>query len=318
MRRLAACLVLALSSTGCLSPRLDAPAKTRIDSLGTAPWTSPFVQLSRSPDGTSRAWSALFGLFGAEVEEQRRLQRALPFYYHSEDPPSAETTLIFPLWYARDEGPSTRTRWYSLLYGSYESPEELQDHYVASLFRWKRSRTADAWQSGLFPLYDWDHRDAVNRFTLVPLLGLAHLATYEWGYPAEGVTVGAEGRGGSRRFELLDVLGAISLLGYDDVGDRREFRILSLFDSEALSLVRSWRGRGEDPFISEWVFPVYMSHADEKSSWSYVGPLWGHTADKELSTGTDWWLLGLVTRHKTRLHGYYWRVLGIHVAGSRT
>ncbi|GJM21192.1 MAG: hypothetical protein DHS20C15_11070 [Planctomycetota bacterium] len=320
LRRFASLLVLAALVPACLIPRHDAPAKVRESKVPLAPAFTPLFERSVSPDGTSWSWSTLLGLVGAEAEGEREMQKALPFFWHDVDPPYSENTVVFPLYYARDE-PETRTRWYSIFYGTYESPEERQDHVLLSLFRWKRSKEADVWESGLFPIYDREHHDNVDRFTLIPvilpILGTAHVARSEWGFPAEGVTTGAHGRTGSRRFEFLDVFGALSVFGYDDVGDRREVRLLSLFDSELLSLFRSWRARDPaDPFVREWLFPLYMSVQDRGGGWGYVGPFWGHGHDAEAGTRTDWWLLGLLMRQREvteELDSETWRVLGLPV-----
>ncbi|MFT7462407.1 MAG: hypothetical protein ACI9EF_000747, partial [Pseudohongiellaceae bacterium] len=111
----------------------------------------------------------------------------------------------------------------------------------------------------------------------------------------------------------LDLLGIVQLFGYDDVGDRREVRAFTLFSDEVLSLFRSWRGRSdEDPFVREWLFPVYFNVADAESSWFAAGPLWGHFEDRVEETETHWWLLGLLSRSAAP-EGNTWRLLGLPI-----
>lgn len=325
LRRFALLCALVALAPACLMPRLDAPAKVRESRVPLDPFLDPIFERSVSPDGSSWSWSTLFWLVGAEAEGERAMQKALPIYWHDVDPPYSETRVVFPLWYSRHTAESA-TRWYSILYGTYENPEERQDHLLLSLARWKRSKQADVWESGMWGVWDRVHHESVDTFTLVPvilpILGTAHVARSEWGYPAEGVTTGAHGRTGSRRFELLDVFGAVSLFGYDDVGDRRELRLLSLFDSEMLSLFRSWRARDpSDPFVREWLFPLYMDVQGEAGGWGYVGPIWGHSHDAADATRTDWWWLGLIIRNQRggtdeAPAGETWRVLGLPVWSS--
>jgi len=308
---LLAAALLALGSPACTTPLLDAPAKVRHHRV--TPWIAPLWTWSSSEDGTSASWSTIFGLVGADREEGRSTRRALPFYWHGEDVPFSETTFVFPLYYGRT-AVEERRRFYSLLYGFVDAPESRADYALMPFFRMERSKVDDVWSSGFLFVYDWRHDDARNDVTLIPILGLAHLGRFQWGFPPEGETVGAEGRAGARRFELLNLLGIVSLLGYDDVGDRRELRLLTLFSSEMLSPIRSWRGRGDDPFVREWLFPLYMNVRDDDGGWLYVGPLWGRTTDRAAERTTDWWLAGLLSRTE-KPEGVTWRVAGLPIAG---
>jgi hypothetical protein len=112
---------------------------------------------------------------------------------------------------------------------------------------------------------------------------------------------------------LLNAFGIVAAFGYDDVGDRREIRALTLFSNEVLSIFRSWRGRGgEDPFVREWLFPLYMNVQDVDGGWWYAGPLWGRIDDHVGDTSTDWWLLGLLSRN-TSAEGDTWSLLGLPI-----
>jgi hypothetical protein len=208
-----------------------------------------------------------------------------------------------------------RWRFTTPLWGFREDDDGRQDWLFFGLFDRAASAREDRARSGLAFVYDdEDHAGPRRDLSLVPILGLAHLLRVEWGYPGEGVNVPALGRESSRRWELLDLFGFVTLAGYDDVGDRREFRLLTLFSNELLSPIRSWRGRGDDPFVSEWVFPLYMNRQDASGGWLYVGPFWGSIEDREADTHTDWWLLGLVSRQRSPA-GESWSVCGLTVAG---
>ena len=288
-------LVLAVALAGCTAPRLDSPSKVR----QTDVFLPPLFSSSSSPDGTSHAWNALIWLVGEDTEGERTHSRALPFWWHDADPPYSENTLVFPFWYSRTT-PESRTRFWSILYGYQDTPDLRTDYVIPPIFWWQRSKTADENRYGVFLLWDWRHVDSRTDWTLLPILGLAHLAHWEGGYPGEGVRVPALGRESSRRFTLLNLLGLVELFGYDDVGDTRDIRVLTFLSSEMLSPLRSRRGRGDDPFVREWIFPLYMNVQDDDGGWSYVGPLWGERSDRAEGTRTDWWLLGLVS-HTTPL-----------------
>lgn len=296
----------------CTAPRQDEPAKVRHDKVPLAPWLSPLFDYSVSEDGTSWQWSSLLWMVAAEREDETRSSRVFPLWWQSSDPPYAESTLLFPLYYSRSS-PADERRFYSLLYGYVDGPEARTDWVLVPFFRWERSKTREMNSSWFLFVYDWEREEHVKQLTLLPILYLVHLAKFEWGLPAEGETVPALGRASSRRFELLDLL-FFSLFGYDDVGDRREIRIATFLRSEMLSPIRSWRGRGDDPFVREWVFPLYMNVQDEDDGWLYVGPLWGQFSDRVEQTQTDWWLLGLFSRREAP-EGVSWSVLGLTVAG---
>jgi hypothetical protein len=305
--------LLFVSLAACTSTRLDEPAAVRHDVIPLAPLFSPLVAYSASEDGTSSSWSSLLWLVGQSKERETRTTRVLPFWWSQVDPPYTETTVLFPLYYSRDSQ-TERRRFYSLLYGTVESDASRTDWVLAPFFYWTRSKTLDVGESALFPLYHWNYHESAHNFTLLPLLGLAHLYKAEWGLPAEGERVGALGRSSSRRIELVNLLGIISLFGYDDVGDTREFRLATLFSNEMLSPIRSWRGRGDNPWVREWVFPLYMNVQDDDGGWMYLGPLWGTSDDRIDETHTDWWLLGLVSRRE-QPEGVSWSVLGFTVSG---
>jgi hypothetical protein len=302
---------LLLAPTACVSPVQDAPSAVRHDRLPAAPVFNWLATWQRSDDGTSWRWSGPLWLFGSEAEGPRRASWFFPLWWSWGEELYVDNDLFFPLYYQRTAA-HERWRFYTPLYGSIESDEGRADYVLGPILRWRRSHTEDAWFSSLFPLWSWDHQGPRDDLTLVPILGLAHLAHFEWGYPPEGVEVGALGREGSRRFELLNLFGFVSLFGYDDVGDRREWRVLTLLSSEMLSPIRSWRGRGDDPFVREWVFPLYMNVADADGGWFYLGPFWGQSWDTESDHHTDWWLLGLVSRSEAP-EGDTWRVLGLPV-----
>lgn len=312
-----ALVLLAASALGGCATLSDQPDAVRHDKVPWAPLFSPFYARSVSEDGSSWRWSSLLWLVGQDVEAQRRTSWALPFYWREVDPPYVETTMVFPLWFER-LGHESTFRFITPLYGYSSTPESRTDYAVLNVFDWERSRTGDAWRSGLFLVYDAEHRGPRTDLTLVPIIGmsvpLGHLARFQWGYPAQGVTVGALGRTSSRRIELANLLGFFTLFGYDDVGDRREVRVGTLFSNEVLSIFRSWRGRGEDPFVREWLFPLYMNVQDADGGWSYVGPLWGDRSDHVAGTHTDWWLLGLLSR-STSAEGVTWSVAGFTVSG---
>lgn len=294
-------------ATGCASPRLDEPSKVRHTEV---PLYGLF-NYSTSEDGSSYRWAGPLGLVGQDVEAERRQAWILPFWWSTSDPPYYESTLVFPLYYGRT-AVDERWQFFSILYGYIDKPESRTDCVLWPLFDITRSKTEDFTSSNLLFVYDWQHRANRKDFTLVPILGLAHAAKFQWGFPAAGETVPSLGRTGSRRFELLNVFGLVTLFGYDDVGDRREFRVLTLLSSEVLSPIRSWRGRGEDPFVREWVFPFYMNVADLDGGWYYVGPLWGGFHDTLTGHDTTWVLLGLVSRTATP-DGASWRLLGIPI-----
>ena len=301
--------VLALAVlVGCAEPLLDEPGKVRAREV----LLPPLYTSSRSADGTSYDWNALFWLVGRDVEATRSHARALPFYWHDDDPPYRERTLWFPFWYERHTA-NEEARFWSILYGYEDSPEVHSDYVLLPLFYSTRSKVSDYHRSGLLFLYDWKHDSTRNDVTFLSLLGLVTLFHGEFGLPPEGETVPALGRESSRRFELGNILGLITLFGYDDVGDRRELRAFTLFSSEVLSPLRSWRGRGDDPFVREWVFPLYMNVGDRDGGWYYVGPLWGGFRDTASGHDTQWWLAGLLARTQAP-EGDTWRVLGIPVS----
>jgi hypothetical protein len=308
---LSRCLaLLCLAATlGCTTPLNDAPDKLRKSSWNAG----PLYSASESEDGSSWSWSTMFWLIGADAEGQRNTQRALPFWWHAEDTPYAETTMVFPLYFSRVTAVET-TRWFTPLYGYTESDDQRSDRILLDVWDWTRAQAGPRSRSGLFLVYDHEQYDEMrHNFTLLPLLGLAHLAHWEWGFPAAGVRAAELGRSASRRFDLIDVLGMVQVFGYDDVGDRREIRALTLFSNEVMSIFRSWRGRrDDDPFVREWLFPLYMNVQDVDSGWKYIGPLWGRIDDHTTNTSTDWWLLGLLSRTSSAA-GNTWRVLGLPV-----
>jgi hypothetical protein len=308
---LALCGALA---SGCTSTLLDAPSKVREDKVPLAPLFSPFYASSASEDGSSWSWSALLWLIGADAEADRSTARALPIYWSSTEGDAATSTLVFPLYYGHTAG-DTRWTFWTPFWGTRDAPESRQDWVLLNAFDVGYSKVDERKRSGLILAYDYENHGGTRRdFSIMPIWGLAHLFHLEWGYPAEGVEVGALGRQSSRRLELLNFFRFITLFGYDDVGDRTDWRLLTLLDSEMLSPVRSWRGRGDDPFVSEWVFPLYMNRQDAAGGWLYVGPIWGQRIDRVEESTVDWWLLGLVSR-TTAPEGNTWKVFGLPVSG---
>jgi len=298
-------LVLLLLLGGCTSPLLDSPSKQR----QTKFFLPPVLTVGVSPDGTSWDWNALMWLAGQDVESDRRHSRLLPIWWHDSEPPYLETTLLFPLWFER-KTPDTTTRFFSLLYGYVDGPELRTDYVLPPIFWTEHSHDGSYRQTGVFLLWNDKRQGEQYEFTFLTLLGLVTGLHVETGLPPGGENVPDLGRTSSRKIELLDILGIVTAFGYDDVGDRRDIRLLTLFSSEKLSLIRSWRGRGDDPFVREWVFPVYMNIQDPGSGWEYVGPLWGEWHDD--AARTDWWLLGLLA-HTTAPEGDTWRVLGLPI-----
>jgi hypothetical protein len=144
-----------------------------------------------------------------------------------------------------------------------------------------------------------------------PLLGLASLLlTVETGYPPEGENVPALGAS-SRRIFGPEALGLISL----SLTSRRSATAATCACSpcspaRSLAVPQSWRGRGDDPFVREWLFPLYMNVQDPGEGWLYVGPFWGQRHDADGLT--DWWLLGLLSRREESA-GNTWRILGIPI-----
>lgn len=299
---------LFLLLAGCTGPLLDRPSAAR----RTEVFLPPLVSVDRSPDGSSWSWSALFWLAGAEAEASRRHARALPLWWHDSEPPYVEQTLLFPLWYQRSS-PDSQAWFASLLYGRIEGPELRSDYVLPPVFWMERARDGSYRRSSLLLAWDETRRGAQSDVSVVTLLGLATLLHWQGGLPPQGEAVGAEGRAASRRVELADVLGLVTLGAWDDVGDRRDLRLLTLASNERWSLFRSWRGRGADPFVREWLFPLYARVDDGPQGWSYVGPLWGGWHDD--SGRTDWWALGLLSR-RSGPDGTTWRVLGLPVAGG--
>ena len=305
-------IVLALLFlAGCTTPLLDQDEKLR-HSSAFAPGWSPIFARSVSDDGTSWNWSTLFWLIGADREADRGTNRALPFWWSGYEGDERRTHVVFPLYFGHTAG-DVKWRFYTPLWGYRDDPESRHDYVAFNLWDWGRAKDGEHNKHGLFAVYGYEnHGGGRYDFRLMPFWRLAHLLRYEWGFPGEGVTVPALGRSGSRRIELLNLFGFITLFGYDDVGDRREYRLLTLFNNESWSPLRSWRGRGDDPNVSEWVFPLYMNKQSEKGGWLYVGPFWGQRIDTEAERVTDWWLLGLVSR--TRLpEGNTWKLLGFSV-----
>jgi len=301
-------LPLLLFGAGCRTLRHDAPDKLRHSDT----FLPPIYSSASSNDGTSHEWSAAFWLVGSDVEGERKHKRALPFYWHDEDPPYSESTLWFPFYYTSESAAESR-RFYSFLYGSIDSPEVHSDYVLMPFFYREYSKVADSSRSGVLLVYDWRYEEGRTDLVLFPALGLAPIFRMTSGMPPDGETVPANGRSSSRRFEIVNVLGLISLFGYDDIGDRREVRFLTLFSSEVISLFRSWRSRGDDPFVREWLFPLYMNLQDEDDGWYYVGPLWGGMSDRVNQTETNWWAAGLVSRTEAP-EGNTWRIAGIPIS----
>ncbi len=306
-------LMLLLGLAACIAPRLDQPGKLRLPQVPLDPWLSWIYDYDRSEDGSSLEWSALLWSIGHSRENETTSTRVFPFWWSTKDPPYGTSTLLFPLYYDRTT-PAQQTRFYSLLYGYQDSEHARTDWILPPIFNWRRSKSADVWGSSTLLIYDWQHKLGRTDVSILPLLGLAHLFQGEFGLPPEGEFVGALGRSASRRFELLNILGIVSLFGYDDVGDRRELRLATLFSNEMLSPIRSWRGRGDDPFVREWLFPLYMNVQDEEDGWMYVGPLWGTRENRVEDVEIQWWLLGLVSRRESPA-GVSWSLAGLTVSG---
>ncbi|HZM00318.1 MAG TPA: hypothetical protein VFD43_08710 [Planctomycetota bacterium] len=295
---------------GCSGPLLDSPGKVRHTDVFLPPLFSSYS----SEDGTSHEWSALFWLVGHDVEGTRTHTRALPFWWRDESPPYSENTLLFPLWYSR-QSEVEDTRMFTPLY-TRVARDDIRGHYVLGpILWWESSLSTDYHRSSILFLYDWKHHGEQDDLTVISLLGLVTGFRLEAGRPPEGEIVPALGREHSRRLELANIFFLVTAFGYDDIGDRREIRVLTLLNSEMLSPLRSWRGRGEDPFVREWIFPLYMNaHDSDGSGWLYVGPLWGQIDDPAEGTSTDWWLLGLLSRTEAEA-GNTWKVAGFTVAG---
>ena len=307
LRLVVPALLMGLSA--CSTPLLDEPGKVRENGFILPPvyWDAA------SADGTSWCWWGAFGLIGQERESDRSSAWALPFWWRTSDDPYSESMGLLPFYYGRTT-PTETSRFYSLLYGYKETETWRNDYALIPLISHRASKVDDTTHTTVFPLYDWQTEQGVDDLTLIPLLGLAHLYKAGWGYPAAGERAGAMGRDGSRRLELVNLLGIVSLAGYDDVGDTREVRVLSLFSNETWSPLYSRRGRAEDdPFVREWLFPLYANVGDDDGGWAYVGPFWGWMDDTEEQSHTDWWLLGLLSRNQAPA-GDTWRVLGIPVS----
>jgi len=300
-------LALLALLAACTGPLLDQPGKLRQHEL----FLPPLVTVAESPDGSSWSWDALFWLAGQDVEGDRRHARALPLWWHDSEPPYANQTLLFPLWYSRDSADS-RTRFWSLAYGYVEGRETSSRYVLPPLFWIEDAHDGSYHRSSLLLAWDELRRGEQRDVRIVTLLGLATGLRVQSGLPAAGEAVGDLGRTSSRRVSALELLGLVGAFGWDDAGDRRDVRVLTLLSSERLSLFRSWRGRGDDPFVREWLFPLYMNVQDAAGGWSYVGPLWGAWSDGERRT--DWWALGLLARTRAP-EGDTWRVLGLPVAG---
>jgi len=298
---------LFLLLAGCAGPLLDRPSAQRRHDV----FLPPLVTADSSPDGSSWSWSALFWLAGQEAEATRRHTRVLPFWWHDSEPPYVEQTLLFPLWYSRESRDSQA--WFaSLLYGRSVGPEMRSDYVLPPVYWIERAHDGSYRRSSLLLAYDETRHGGQRDVSVVTLLGLATLLRWQGGLPPAGEAVGAEGRSASSRGWFADLFGIVTLAGWDGAGDRRDLRLLTLFSNERWSLARSWRGRGDDPFVREWLFPVYASVQDADRGWSYVGPLWGGW--HEGARRTDWWALGLLARH-TAPEGVTWRVLGLPVLG---
>lgn len=309
--RLVLLLLLVLVAPACTTVRRQDPAGTRAVDLALPPlWWS-----SSSPDGRSASWWTLFGLVGGDREDDRGSTRALPLWWSAHDGGAGvETTLLVPFWYERTS-PDESIRWYGPLYRRTSTPEWTSHHLLVDVVDWGGDPEGQRGRSGTMLLWDHaDHGGGRHDLTLVPVLGLAKLAAFQWGFPAEGVTVGALDRQASRRMTLVDVLNIVHLFGYDDVGDTREVRLLTLFGNEVLSLARSWEARDDGPFRREWLFPLWFDVADEGWRWRALGPLWGAIEDEAAGTATDWWLLGLVSRTEAAA-GDTWRLCGLPILG---
>lgn len=312
-RRAVAAALVALAFAACQSAQLDAPGKARQSDV----FLPPLYTSSSSEDGTSSAWSAFFWLAGGSQEADREHTRVLPFYVHFEEEPYHDTTVVFPFYMSKDTVAET-WRFYSLLYGFIETEHWTKRYLLAPIFSWTLPKDPDGPggpSSSVLALWDQSWDGDVSHTTIAPLLGFAHLAKLDLGYPAEGVTVGALGRDESMRISLVDVLGAVTLFGYDDVGDTVETRVLTLGRNERWSLYRYWSSRDpENDFHRHWLFPLFGDVQDETGGWSYVGPIWGRIDDLSEGTETDWWLLGLLSRTRAEA-GETWRVFGLPVVG---
>ena len=299
-----------LGGTACRGPLLDSPSKVRHHDV----FLPPLFTSASSEDGTSSEWSALLWLVGHDVESTRTHSRALPFWWHDASPPYSENTLLFPLYYSR-QSTVEDTRFFTPIYG-YQERGDLRGDYILGPILWREySRSIDYHRSSLLFIYDWKHEDERDDLTILSIFGLVTGLSLESGLPPDGETVPALGREHSRRLELANIFGLVSAFGYDDVGDRREIRVATLLSSEMLSPIRSWRGRGDDPFVREWVLPVYMNaHERDGSGWLALGPVWGQIDDAAAGTHTNWWLLGLLSRTEAEA-GDTWRVAGFTVSG---
>ncbi len=304
--------VLGVLLASCSTPLLDAPSEVRQNRVVLPPvyWDA------ESADGSSWCWWGAFGLVGAEAESQRSGAWALPLWWTTSDPPYSESTALLPFYYGSTTLNET-SRFYSLLYGYKESDTWRNDYALIPIFSRRASKLEDTVHTTVFPLCDWQTERGVDELTLVPLLGLAHVYKAGWGYPADDGDRSDDRMGdhsGGRRLELVNLLGIVSLLGYDDVGETRELRALTLFSNETWSPLYSRRGLApDDPFVREWLFPLYTNVADDDGGWAYVGPFWGWIDDTAERSHTDWWLLGLLSRNQAPA-GDTWRVLGIPVS----
>ncbi|MFT7465631.1 MAG: hypothetical protein ACI9EF_004000, partial [Pseudohongiellaceae bacterium] len=177
------CGVVCIGLTaGCTTPRRDVPAAVRHSDVPLGPLYSS----SSSDDGSSWEWSTLFWLVGADADGEQNSQRALPFWWHGIDPPYSETTFVLPLYYDRTAAAET-VRWFTPLYGYSETPETRADYVLLDLWDWTRAKSGPSSHSGLFLIYDDAQLDERRHdFTLLPILGLAHLWHGEWGFPAAG------------------------------------------------------------------------------------------------------------------------------------
>lgn len=308
-----ACLlvVVACLFASCTSTLLDAPGQVRERDV----FVPPLYTSSSSPDGTSSDWSAAFWLAGGSREADREHSRVLPFYWHSEEQPYDDTTVWFPFYMSKDTA-AERWRFYSLLYGTVDTEHWTKHYLLAPIVSWTLPKDPDGTggpSSKVLALWDQTRDGPVSHTTVAPLLGFAHLAKLDLGYPGEGVEVGALGRESSGRVSLLSALGLVSLFDYNDVGDHTETRLLTLFSNDPMALYRYRASRDpESDERSHWLFPLYGDVQDETGGWSFIGPVWGRIDDVAEGTETDWWLLGLVARTRAEA-GETWRVLGLPV-----
>ncbi len=315
MHRLVPAVVALLLTvlSACSSTLLDAPSKVRHDEV----YLPPIYTSAMSDDGTSSEWSAFFWLLGGSQEADREHSRALPFYWHSSEEPYASTTTVFPFYMTKTTA-AEEWRFYSLLYGTIDTQHWTKYYLLAPIMSWtlpKDPSGPGGGSSSFVALWDYRRDGDITHTTIAPLLGFAHLAQLDLGYPADGIEVGALGREASRRISLVDVLGLVTLFGYDDVGDTTETRVLTIGRNEPWSLYRNWSSRDpDDNFRKHWLFPLFADVQDDDGGWSYAGPLWGRIDDTAEGTETDWWLLGLVSR-TTSVEGNTWKVAGLPVAG---